>query len=285
MAGAVGDAFGNLYENKPKGFMCNLGEDPYSITSDDTQLTLATCESIVRRGGVVPEDVARAFLQIHTSLGIRGIGSSTLKAMRDLEVGAHWYLAGARGERAAGSGAAMRIAPLGFLLNLNLSELPSIVRDLSNITHNNDEAYAGALAVALCIRLIVEGEDLSMVRSHLIDLLPDTQVRDCLEKLFEKSEISIDLAAEIVGTSGFAAESVPLAVFAGLKGFSLETTDIIESAVNCGGDTDTIASMAGQIAGAIRGADGAIVSLVEKLDDRDSIQRIVGTFAEFVVTL
>ena len=47
---------------------------------------------------------------------MRSLGSSTLKALRDLAAGAHWELAGARGEYAAGTGAAMRIAPLAFLL-------------------------------------------------------------------------------------------------------------------------------------------------------------------------
>ena len=284
-AGAVADAFGNLYEGKPNGLKCNLVADSYSITSDDTQLTLATCESIVRSGGVAPEKVAEAFLEIHTSDGIRGVGSSTLKAMRDLEVGAHWYLAGARGERAAGNGAAMRIAPLGFLLNLDLDELPTIVRDVSSITHHNDEAYAGALAVVLCIRMIVEGRDRLTIIWQLIDLLPDTQVRDCLKKLQEDSEISIGQASEISGTSGFVAESVPLAIFAGLKGFDCGLSEIIETVVGCGGDTDTIGSMAGQIAGAILGVNSDLLGLLEKLDDRDAIRRNVEAFAKFVAVL
>jgi hypothetical protein len=38
---------------------------------------------------------------------LTGLGASTLKALRDLQVGAHWALSGWSGEYAAGNGAAM----------------------------------------------------------------------------------------------------------------------------------------------------------------------------------
>src|SRR5260370_495332 len=127
------------------------------VLSDDTQLTLATCQSIIECGRVDPENLASHFLRWYLAGRIRGMGSSALKAMRDLAVGTHWALAGARGEFAAGNGAAMRIAPLAFLLNPSDAGDRTVIRDVCRITHHNDEAYAGALAVMLAIRSVLSG--------------------------------------------------------------------------------------------------------------------------------
>ena len=72
-----------------------------------------------------------------------GLGSSTLKPLRELQVGGHWALVGRSGEYAAGNGAAMRIAPLAFKQQVDRQTL----KDICSITHKNDEAYTGALAI------------------------------------------------------------------------------------------------------------------------------------------
>src|SRR5438552_3781456 len=105
IGGALGDVLGGIPERK-------------ALTlSDDTQLTLATCEAVISTGRVDPEQIAARMLAWFRDVRITGIGASTLKAMRDLDAGAHWAMAGDGGERAAGNGAAMRIAPLAFFLN------------------------------------------------------------------------------------------------------------------------------------------------------------------------
>ena len=61
--------------------------------SDDTQLTLATCESIIELdGSISPEHIAGRFVQWFRERRITGMGSSTLKALRDLDAGLHWAL-------------------------------------------------------------------------------------------------------------------------------------------------------------------------------------------------
>jgi ADP-ribosylglycohydrolase len=71
--------------------------------------------------------------------------------LRDLEAGAQWALAGAKGERTAGNGAAVRIAPLTFLLDPFDATDHVIIHDVCRITHHNDEGYCGALAVLIAI--------------------------------------------------------------------------------------------------------------------------------------
>ncbi|WP_437292399.1 ADP-ribosylglycohydrolase family protein [Sorangium sp. So ce406] len=97
---------------------------------------------------------------------ISGVGPATLKAIRDLAAGAHWALAGARGEFASGSGAAMRAAPLSFFFDPSVEEGRRAIRDVARITHHSDEAYAGAPAVVVALRHCASNGDCS-AGSHL----------------------------------------------------------------------------------------------------------------------
>jgi ADP-ribosyl-[dinitrogen reductase] hydrolase len=251
VGGAIGDAVGNYYETMTNVASVNL--DVLSGITDDTQLTLATCESILEVGAVLPENIARHFLRWYNSGRLVGLGSSTLKALRDLQVGAHWGLSGRSGEYAAGNGAAMRVAPLAFFLPID--EERTLIKDVCYITHKNDEAYVGCLSVLYALDQVIKGkwspgeQLLTLVLPHL----PDTGVKDNLIKLQENPDLSIAEAASRIGCSGHVVESVPFALFAaqqiGHKGFG----DILSAIIQCGGDTDTNASIAGQIMGAFLG--------------------------------
>lgn len=52
----------------------------------------------------------------------------------------------------AGNGAAMRIAPLAFHVDPALAQDRQVIRDVCRITHHNDEAYVGALAIVGAVR-------------------------------------------------------------------------------------------------------------------------------------
>src|SRR5262245_47197456 len=96
LAGAIGDAMGGPFEGQV-GPLEFRHHSPWWV-SDDTQLTLATCESIIEVGGVSPENIALHFRSWYRQRRISGVGASTLKALRDLDAGSHWALAGAKGE-------------------------------------------------------------------------------------------------------------------------------------------------------------------------------------------
>lgn len=239
--GAAGDCIGGPLEGRPPG-ESELPVGPWRI-SDDTILSLATARALVGAEGVTPEGIAASFVEAFEG-GIAGLGASTLKALRDLKAGVHWALAGRRGEHAAGNGAAMRIAPLAFYLDAKDPSERRTVRDVCRITHHNDEAYVAALSVLLAMQ-----EQAGWGLGDVAETLPDTKVRDALLALAAlPAGSSVATAAECVGTSGYAPESVPLALFIAASAESLESG--IFAAVGCGGDTDTIASIVGQIMGA-----------------------------------
>src|SRR4029077_20623763 len=134
---------------------------------------LATCEALAEGDDPDPELIAASMLRWFRARRLTGLGASTLKALRDLDAGAHWALAGRKGDRAAGNGAAMRIAPLAFCIDPETDHGRRTVRDVCRITHHNDEAHIGALAVALAIRAAAL-EDRVPPLDQISDRLPET---------------------------------------------------------------------------------------------------------------
>ena len=278
VGGAIGDAFGGPYEGQPGPVELDA-EAPWRI-SDDTELTLGTCEAVAHFGRVSPEDIAAAFAEWYRNGRIHGMGASTLKALRDLSVGAHWALSGRSGEHAAGNGAAMRVAPLAFLLDPANDEERRTLRDICRITHHHDEAYAGGLAVVAAVRAVTSERPSTTLAADAAAALPDTNVRDRLREM-AASRLSIADAARRWGGSGYVAESVPLAIHAASHWPEMSFTEILTEIIKMGGDTDTNASMAGQILGAAMGFEQLPREMVARLPDIGELMSISARFAEF----
>jgi ADP-ribosyl-[dinitrogen reductase] hydrolase len=282
LGGALGDAWGGPFEGSRGPVRFAIPQQ--SILSDDTQLTMSTCESIIEHGGVDPENVASHFLRWFVAGRIRGIGSSTLKAMRDLAAGTHWALAGARGEYAAGNGAAMRIAPLAFLLDPASPSDHTVIHNVCRITHQNDEAYVGALTVVLAIRSILAGTWSEQHRflDVVIGDLPGSAVRDRVEQLLPL-RLPVAEVATRFGATGYVVDTVPLALYCAQFIAVQPLPQVLAQTIAVGGDTDTIASIAGQVAGCVAGAAGVPREHFARVVGGEEVGRVAGQFAEFVM--
>lgn len=251
--------------------------------SDDTQLTLATCEGIIEAGGLIDAAViAGRFAAWHRAQRVTGMGSSTLKALAELVQGGHWALVGRRGEMAAGNGAAMRSAPLAFFLDIEDPYTRRTLRDVCRITHHNDEAYAGALAVVIAVRAAWTGAwtgDSTLL--HLVvERLPDTAVRDRLHDMVRvEHDLSLRELSERFGRSGWVVETVPLALCGAQRVRTLGFEAMLLELVSVGGDTDTLASMAGQIAGTLLGQSRLPVAWLTRLPERVLIEQTAAALA------
>ncbi len=275
VGGAIGDFIGSPLEGRSGLLEARI--PTISAITDDTQFTLATCEAIVHAGQPDPEAIAQSFGEWFSQRRISGIGSSTLKALRDITFGAHWALAGASGEMSAGNGAAMRIAPLAFCVDPATPEGRRMIKDVSFVTHRNDEAFAGALAIALAIA--TPGFDFI---SAVLAGLPDSNTRDRLHVLASQADASVTDLGIRYGANGYVADSVPLAIIAASRASVSGFTDAVLSVINCGGDTDTTGSMAGQIIGSKVGLSGIPDELVSLPFGREPVRRIAHDFANWV---
>lgn len=204
-----------------------------------------------------------AMLRYYHARRFSGLGASTLKALQELSAGAHWSQAGRIGEYAAGNGAAMRIAPYAFLPDCSRET----IRDICRITHRNDEAYVGALAVVLSVRAAIDGtwSGNNDLLALLLPQLPDTNVKDRLLLLQERGASWTITDAARMGTNGYVVNSVPFAIFAASRAKQSGMRAMFSGIIDAGGDTDTNAAIAGQIAGALLGCDGLPSVLLQQL--------------------
>jgi len=275
LGGFIGDCVGNYYENNHRPFT-SLTHFTWQ-TSDDTQLTLATCEALLaQKLKVIPEKIAQTFLTWFQQNKLSGLGASTLGALQALQVGGHWALVGRSGEFGAGNGAAMRIAPLAFLLDGLFDR--QVLRDVVIITHKNEEAYCGALAIFHAIQIVLENSQItpSQLCMKVIEDLPDSKVRDQLIGISQQAFTNTcqTIAAQF-GCSGYVAESVPLAIFAAARGLTIGFEQAMEELCQAGGDADTNCAMAGQIIGAAQGLKGIPQYLQQRAKKVAAYQHLV----------
>lgn len=273
VGGALGDAIGGAFENQKSP---RFGIPRDLRISDDTQLTMATCESIIEQSCVEPAAIAERMAAWYRERRISGIGGSTLKALTELAAGGHWAMVGATGERSAGNGAAMRIAPLAFVLDPNDDLDRRTIRDVARITHRNDEAYLGALSMVYAIR--ERTLDRSLLAT-LIAKLPDSQMRDRFVEI-ENLGLAPRSLAEKFPPTGFVVDSVPFAVLAAIQ--SNDLMDSIQMIVECGGDTDTTCSMYGNLFGAMHGVGSIPSDIAESIDEYDALFELAQALSHVV---
>jgi len=270
ICGAIGDAWGSSYENEvqidtSKTYVLGgISENKriWSIT-DDTQLTLASCEALIDSKDFSPALLSEYFVKYYKERKLTGIGASTLKAIRELEEGGHWSQVGRSGEYAAGNGAAMRIAPFAFFKPISKEDIKAICK----ITHKNDEAYTGALAVVFSIKAIINNEwdGNNNLFDIIIAQLPDTRLRDRLIEINSMAENQTIYDIAKLGNNGYVVNSVPFAIFAASQILKLGITKMFQTIIKSGGDTDTNSSIAGQIAGTLIGLDCIPNELLDQL--------------------
>lgn len=286
LGGALGDALGLPYEGR--GCSVEAVELKGSRISDDTQLTLATCEAIIESEGTVDASViASRFASWHLDRRISGVGASTQKALTELVGGGHWALVGRKGEYAAGNGAAMRSAPLAFVLDPRESDARQLIRDVSRITHHNEEAFVGALAVTVAVRAAWDGtwRGESDLLPHIIESIPDSGVRDRLAELTQlETELPLVDVAHRFGSTGYVIESVPLALYAVQRIQFVGFESLMRELIGIGGDADTIASIAGQVSGTFIGEKNLPQHLLGQLHEIDFITSVTNQFAERVLS-
>ena len=280
-AGALGDAFASAAEGQVQ-VNASTYRSGWSLT-DDTQLTSSTCLAILATRSVSPEHIARQLCEDFQQDRYVGLGACTLGALRALSTGAHWALAGIQGEKAAGNGAAMRIAPLAFLLDFDDWADKQCFRDVVRITHRNEEALAGARAFAAGIQCLVRCATPTRrdFFEDVISLTFDSRTRDNLRVLCQTPSLSYKTAATTMGTDGFVARSVPMALLAAWEGLEVGVEAMFDNIISAGGDTDTIASMAGQLWGTAQGVDALPSGMLEQLPERAHLGDVFSRFAVF----
>src|SRR5262249_25383017 len=122
---------------------------PWNFT-DDTMMSLSVVETLRRHREIDQDHLAQSFAQRYDPS--RGYGPAMHRLLARIRMGEPWHVAAPSwfdGEGSFGSGAAMRVAPVGAYF---ADDLPSVIEQASRsavVTHTHHEAVAGAIAVAV----------------------------------------------------------------------------------------------------------------------------------------
>ncbi len=258
------------FESAPPGHPIAAGLPAGSVTDDTEQAVLLARLLVQGDGAVDPRQLAQALVRWERGMAGRGsldlLGPSTKRAVAAVLAGTPPEEAGATGDT---NGAAMRIAPVGILVDLSqgLSILVDQVVAASSVTHNTGIALAGAAAVAAAVSAGVSGAGIAEVtalgvqaariaagRGHWVagaDVAARIEWATRLVAGRTRAQAA-ELIYKLVGTSLATQESVP-AAFAVLAAEPADPWQACLLAASLGGDCDTIAAMAGAIAGACHG--------------------------------
>lgn len=155
-----------------------------------------------------------------------------------------------------------------------------VIRDVCSITHRHDESFVAALAVVEAIWHFQANGSPSELLSQVAEKLPDTLVRDRILELAKSGTFSISEVAMKFGSSGYAVDSVPLALFAASKINSGNFHSILEQVVRVGGDTDTNASITGQVAGVAVNIPNDCITSLNKLPGFATLEVIIDDFTK-----
>ncbi len=235
MIGAIaGDIIGSRFEaNNIKSKEFKLFDSDCEFT-DDSVMTIA---------------VAKALMEYKKIQNIDTFKETLIKTMHevgnlypDCGYGGRFYVWITRRchkpYNSFGNGSAMRVSPVGWYAK-SIEECETLAKATAEITHNHPEGIKGAVAVAGAIFLAKKGRSMEEIKKYVskyytINFTLD-EIRDSYE-FFETCQ-----------------ESVPQAIEAFFESTSFE--DAIRNAVSIGGDSDTIAAIAGSIAEAYYGID------------------------------
>lgn len=135
-----------------------------------------------------------------------------------------------------GNGSAMRVSPVAWAAE-SLSQCLALAKASAEVTHDHPDGIAGACCVAGAVYLARTGADKEAIRDHVTRYYP---LNFTLDEIREAYQFDVSCAG-----------SVPQAMEAFLEAADFE--DAIRGAVSIGGDSDTIACMAGAVAAAFYG--------------------------------
>ncbi|KAF0313312.1 Poly(ADP-ribose) glycohydrolase ARH3 [Amphibalanus amphitrite] len=259
---------------------------PYKPYTDDTAMTRCIANSFISKQAFDAKDMARRFTKEFFAEPRRGYGGSVpavFGALRKSDFEQPFLPAREQfnGTGSYGNGGAMRVAPVALFCYNSTEALIDTARQSARITHAHREGYNGAILQCLAVHQALQADPaqpldgarfISRLREHMerLEKCDEDEIVDAgrLEAPFQKVlTVAEELlrrspppargsVVDLLGHDVTALSSVPTAIYCFLRalqplpGIQTESGLVraIQYAISLGGDTDTIASMAGAIA-------------------------------------
>jgi len=314
LGGAVGDAFGYEIEFDSLATIRNrfghdgirypILHDGQLIVSDDTQMSLFTAEGLLRamnadKGADVVQvisEIRQAYLDwlltqgsswnqwqpagrlctVRTMRQRRAPGNTCMSA---LQAGGRGTV-DARANDSKGCGGVMRTAPIGLITAWDERTAFEVGARASAITHGHPSGYLSGGAMAAIVRSLIGGADLGDAAAQTIEIArtwgENEETVSAIRLAFDlakKPDQRPEDAIRLLGQGWVGEEALAIGLYAALVGGSFTETLVI--AANHDGDSDSTASIAGQLFGAWKGVTEIPHAWVRRLDVIEPIYEVL----------
>jgi ADP-ribosylglycohydrolase len=270
---AVGDALGAPTEGMTRQEITSkygwvddfVSDDPAG--TDDTEYAVLSARIILKHGHqLTPADVTAAWREalVGQDGGFYGGGVSEMTAISNLKAGLAAPQTGTDNHAMASDGTAMRIAPVGVFCAGDPQEAARLAAIDAQVSHARDGIYCGQAIAAAVAAALVESSWEAVIEAGLAVVPPGSWSARMITSAVDIGRRApgprpgVDQLYEAVSLfhypwASVAPEATALAfgVLAAARG---DYVDAVLAGVNVGRDADTIAAMAGGMAGALHGA-------------------------------
>lgn len=282
----VGDALGVPVEFKER--------DTYTVTdmtgygthnqapgtwSDDSSLALATLASMAKLGRIDPADIMQNFLSWmdtgeFTPYGtVFDIGHGTMLAIARYAGGKEPIECGGKAVTNNGNGALMRILPVAMLPDY--PEKQQELLQVAHLTHGHCVSDFACLLYTSIVEKLMNGVDKNeAVLQEIQRAVPQMEADPALAVYLRLKDIE-RLERASVKSTGYVVDTLEAALWCFLRTDSYR--DCVLLAVNLGSDTDTVAAVAGGLAGICYGCGGekgVPVEWIAQIPRRDWIKTL-----------
>lgn len=281
LGGALGDSVGLPSEGIGAARISRLRSGPLQqslvfgrgMVSDDTEHAVMTLLSLQECDGDIDRFAKCLARRLRWWLASvpAGIGLATARSIIKLWFGIRPQFSGVV---SAGNGPLMRAPIIGLWFASDMEKCEAFVRASTAITHRDPRAMEAALMIAEAAAItgketLTSEEILIRLERHVESnemRLRFAKLREHLADRHKVGDFADSFSRKKGYVSGFAPDTAVVAIYAWLRHRG-DFTATVESVIRAGGDTDTVAFVAGSIAGAEVGMAGLNTAWLTTLTD------------------
>ena len=233
----IGDIVGSAYERSPYKTKVFEFFGTRCTFTDDSVCTAAVAASLL--DDLPPDMTLRAWCRRHPGRGYGGMFAQWLERPDPQSYGSY------------GNGAAMRVSPAAYFnRGRPVEEALRAANEVTAVTHDHPEGMKGARAAVHATWLAFEGVN-------------EKRVRRTIEHIYGYDlSLSVDEIRPRYRFDTSCQGTVPEAITCALESRSFE--DAVRNAVSLGGDSDTLAAIAGPIAEAMHGIPEELIATAKE---------------------
>ncbi|ORX79819.1 ADP-ribosylglycohydrolase [Anaeromyces robustus] len=318
----VGDALGvpvefnnrNILDLSPVTDMTGYGSHhvPEGVWSDDTAMTLATMDSIIKTKTINYNDIADKFCswlyeKKYTATNVVfDVGITTNEALNRYKQQKLQYnnnngnnnsnnnniidatICGGKNEMNNGNGSLMRILPIAFYCYYQSiddeNKILEFVKNVSSITHGHEISIMGCYIYVQYIINLLKGKNKYESYTFIQNLdysMFQNQTQMVYERLLKNNIVNYE--RDNIQSSGYVVSTLEASLWCLLKGNNLK--DTILTAVNLGNDTDTVGAITGSLAGMIYNYEDIPKNWIEKLKNKELLNDLIKKFSDFCLNI